>query len=94
MMTELLDTEVSGYIQKSMLYTKPPSWQSILSCNTVNSFLNHNCLDMLCRYSQHLLFQHLFRTFLAIEANFVEILCHGTGIITSLVFASGTANSY
>ncbi|NWR22083.1 AP3B1 protein, partial [Emberiza fucata] len=34
MMTKLLDTEVSGYIQKSMLCTKPPSWQRILSCNT------------------------------------------------------------
>lgn len=93
MVTKLLDTQGSGYIQKSMLYTKPPPWQCILSCDTLNSFLNHHRIDMFFRYGQHLLLGDLFRMFLIIKTNFVEILCQGTGIITSLVFISDTANS-
>lgn len=87
MMTKLFDTQGSDSIQKSMLFTKPPSWQSILGCNTLNSFLSRHCLDMICRCGQHLHLGDLFRTFyLGIVTNFVEILCQGTGIITSLVF--------
>lgn len=42
----------SGYIQRSILFTKPSYWESILSCDTLNSVLNRHCLDVFCRYDQ------------------------------------------